>query len=261
MMKSLWNSFKIAFAMFSKIPMPQADWSEENMRYMLCFFPFVGAAVGVVMLGMEWLCRYFGMSNGFIAVALVLVPVIVTGGIHVDGLLDTSDALSSWRDREKRLEILKDSHAGAFAVITACVYFLTMYGGMSQIVEQDNRKMLYILATGYIVSRCLSGIGVITLPKANASGTVAEFSRKAQDTRVRNILIIYLVLLTGFMFWIQPVWGTAVIVTALLVFWFYRHKALKYFGGTTGDLSGYFLCLCEVWIVLVLAIITVVYKI
>ena len=97
--------------------------------------------------------------------------------------------------------------------------------------------------------------------KANASGTVAEFSRKAQDTRVRNILIIYLVLLTGFMFWIQPVWGTAVIVTALLVFWFYRHKALKYFGGTTGDLSGYFLCLCEVWIVLVLAIITVVYKI
>ena len=122
------------------------------------------------------------MSNGFIAVALVLVPVIVTGGIHVDGLLDTSDALSSWRDREKRLEILKDSHAGAFAVITACVYFLTMYGGMSQIVEQDNRKMLYILATGYMVSRCLSGIGVITLPKANASGTVAEFSRKAQDT-------------------------------------------------------------------------------
>ena len=138
---------------------------------------------------------------------------------------------------------------------------MTMYGGMSQIVEQDNRKMLYILATGYMVSRCLSGIGVITLPKANASGTVAEFSRKAQDTRVRNILIIYLVLLTGFMFWIQSVWGTAVIVTALLVFWFYRHKALKYFGGTTGDLSGYFLCLCEVWIVLVLAIITVVYKI
>ena len=43
-------------------------------------------------------------------------------------------------------------------------------------------------------------------------------------------------------------------MTALLVFCFYRHKAMKYFGGTTGDLSGYFLCLCEVWIVLVLAV-------
>ena len=209
--KSLWNSFKIAFAMFSKIPMPQADWSEENMRYMLCFFPFVGAAVGAIMLAAEWICRYLGMSDGFITAVLVLIPIFVTGGIHVDGLLDTSDALSSWRDREKRLEILKDSHAGAFAVITACVYF----------------------------------------------GTVAEFSRKAKDLRVRNTLVIYLLLLTVCMICIQPVWGAAVILTALLVFAFYRHKALKYFGGTTGDLSGYFLCLCEVWIVLVLAVVSV----
>lgn len=260
-LKNLWNSFKIAFAMFSKIPMPQADWSEENMRYMLCFFPFVGAAVGAVMLAMEWICRYFGMSNEFITVALMMVPVFVTGGIHVDGLLDTSDALSSWRDREKRLEILKDSHAGAFAVITACVYFFVMYGGMSQIVEQDNREILYILAAGYMVSRCLSGIGVIMLPKANASGTVAEFSRKAQDKRVRNTLFVYLVLLAVFMIRIQPVWGVTVFATALLVFCFYVHKALKYFGGTTGDLSGYFLCICEVWIVLVLAVITVICRV
>ena len=126
-MKSLWNSFKIAFAMFSKIPMPQAEWTEENMRYMLCFFPFVGAAAGILTLGVNWLGEYFGFGTGFMAMALILVPVFVTGGIHVDGLLDTSDALSSWRDREKRLEILKDSHAGAFAVITACVYFLVLY--------------------------------------------------------------------------------------------------------------------------------------
>ena len=175
----------------------------------------------------------------------------------MDGLLDTSDALSSWRDREKRLEILKDSHAGAFAVITACVYFVAMYGGMSQIVKAGDRGILYVLALGYMVSRCLSGLGVISLPKANASGTVAEFSRKAKDLRVRNTLVIYLILLTACMICIQPVWGAAVILTALLVFAFYRHKALKYFGGTTGDLSGYFLCLCEVWIVLVLAVVSV----
>ena len=38
-MKSLWNNFKVAFAMFSKIPMPRADWTKENMKYMFCFFP------------------------------------------------------------------------------------------------------------------------------------------------------------------------------------------------------------------------------
>jgi len=166
-MKSLWNSFKIAFAMFSKIPMPQAEWTEENMRYMLCFFPFVGAAAGLLTLGVSWLGEYFGFGTGFMAMALILVPVLVTGGIHVDGLLDTSDALSSWRDREKRLEILKDSHAGAFAVITACVYFLVLYGGFSQIT--GDWTAMKLIALGYVVSRCFSGLGVITLPKANAS--------------------------------------------------------------------------------------------
>ena len=45
-MKSLWNNFKVAFSMFSKIPMPRADWTEENMKYMICFFPFVGTVIG-----------------------------------------------------------------------------------------------------------------------------------------------------------------------------------------------------------------------
>ena len=258
-MKSLWNSFKSAFAMFSKIPMPQAEWTEENMRYMLCFFPFVGPAAGLLTLGVSWLGEYFGFGTGFMAMALILVPVLVTGGIHVDGLLDTSDALSSWRDREKRLEILKDSHAGAFAVITACVYFLVLYGGFSQIT--GDWTAMKLIALGYVVSRCFSGLGVITLPKANAGGTVAEFSRKAQDTTVRNTLIVYLVLLAALMLLIQPVWGAVTFVTAVLVSLFYKHKAMKYFGGTTGDLSGYFLCLCEAWMVLALAILTVVYPI
>lgn len=253
-MKSLWNSFKIAFAMFSKIPMPQADWSKENMKYMFCFFPFIGVVIGAVSLLLAKAGWYLGIGNGFLTVLLVLVPVVITGGIHVDGLLDTSDALSSWRDREKRLEILKDSHAGAFAVITACVYFMAFYGGYSQI--NSNWKALCIMALGFCISRCLSGLGVLSLPKANASGTVAEFSRKAEDRPVRITLIVYLVLLLAGNVYIQPVWGISSFVTAILVFIFYRYKAMKYFGGTTGDLSGYFLCLCEVWQVLVLAVVT-----
>lgn len=256
-MKSLWNSFKIAFAMFSKIPVPQADWSKENMKYMFCFFPFIGAVIGAASLLVARAGWHFGFGNGFLTMVLVMVPVVITGGIHVDGLLDTSDALSSWRDREKRLEILKDSHAGAFAVITACVYFMAFYGGYSQI--SDNWQAICIMALGFCMSRCFSGLGVLSLPKANASGTVAEFSRKAEDRLVRITLIIYLIFLFGGAVYIRPVWGVAVCATAVLVFMFYRYKAMKYFGGTTGDLSGYFLCLCEVWMVLVLAVVTTVF--
>ena len=225
----------------------------------MCFFPMIGVVIGAVMYLAGWLLDKTSVGGLFRGVVFTLIPIIITGGIHMDGFMDTMDALGSWGDREKKLEILKDSHAGAFAVITACVYFLVLYGGFSQIT--GDWTAMKLIALGYVVSRCFSGLGVITLPKANAGGTVAEFSRKAQDTTVRNTLIVYLVLLAALMLLIQPVWGAVTFVTAVLVSLFYKHKAMKYFGGTTGDLSGYFLCLCEAWMVLALAILTVVYPI
>ena len=255
-MKSLWNSFKAAFAMFSKIPMPMVDWKKENIKYMMCFFPFVGTAIGIL----TWLAGgilgvHAALEPFFLAVILTVIPVFITGGIHVDGLLDTSDALSSWQERERRLEILKDSHAGAFAVITACAFFLIWYGAYSQL--WTDRRALLIMALGFMVSRCLSGISVMMFPKARKDGTVAEFSRKAEDMIVRNVLIVYLGILLAVMIWIQPVMGILAFGTAVLVFLYYHYKAMKYFGGITGDLAGYFLCLCEVGMAVVLAVVSV----
>lgn len=252
-MKSVWNSCKAAFAMFSKIPAPMVDWNKENMKYMMCFFPFVGAVIGVL----TWLTgcvlgNYVKLEPFFLTVILTVIPVVVTGGIHVDGLLDTSDALSSWQERTRRLEILKDSHAGAFAVITACVYFILWLGAWSQL--QNNPKGICIMSMGYMMSRCLSGIGVITFPKAKSDGTVAEFSRNASEITARNILMVMFVILVALMFWVSPVMGVLAVLSALLVFWWYHHMAMKYFGGTTGDLSGFFLCICEVVMALVLAL-------
>ena len=256
-MKSLWNSFKIAFAMFSKIPVPQAEWTKENMKYMFCFFPLIGTVIGGATYLAAWIGWYFGFDPGFRTVILVLIPVLVTGGIHVDGLLDTADAMSSWQERKRRLEILKDSNAGAFAVITACVYFLAWYGAYSQIGE--NQSAILVMCAGFMVSRCLSGLGVITLPKAREDGTVAEFSRKAEDVTVRRVLLLFLVLLLLLMLFLEPVYAAAAFGAAVLIFFYYRHMALKYFGGTTGDLSGCFLCLCEVGVALAIAVVSVIW--
>ena len=254
-LKMLWNNFKVAFAMYSKIPMPMADWNKENMKYTFCFFPFIGQVIGALSYLVGWAGGKFGFNPSFVSAVLVLVPVAVTGGIHVDGLLDTSDALSSWQERERRLEILKDSHAGAFAVITACAFFLIWYGAYSQL--WTDRRALLIMALGFMVSRCLSGISVMMFPKARKDGTVAEFSRKAEDMIVRNVLIVYLGILLAVMIWIQPVMGILAFGTAVLVFLYYHYKAMKYFGGITGDLAGYFLCLCEVGMAVVLAVVSV----
>ena len=125
-MKTIWNNFKVAFAMYSKIPMPPADWEKENMKYALCFFPWVGLAVGAVSAVLFWLLQQIGAGSMLRAAVLTAVPVLVTGGIHLDGYLDTMDALSSWREKQRRLEILKDPHAGAFAIIMdVCILYCT----------------------------------------------------------------------------------------------------------------------------------------
>ena len=117
-------------------------------------------------------------------------------------------------------------------------------------------RAIGILSLGFLVSRCLSGIGVITFPKAKADGTVAEFSRNSSDVLSRNVLIIYLVLLAAGLILIRPVWGSLAFVGALLIFWYYHHIAMKYFGGTTVYISGFFLCICEVGMALILAVVS-----
>ena len=255
-MKALWNSFIIAFAMFSKIPMPRADWTKNNMKYMFCFFPAIGAVIGLLDAAACRIMMKAGMAPGFMAAVLVLIPVIVTGGIHVDGLLDTADALASWQERKRRLEILKDSHTGAFAVIACCVYFLGLYGSYVQILESGNETAIFVLCIGFVLSRCFSAAGVLTFPKAREDGTVAEFSKNSSDFFSLIVVIFWIIAAVCVMMKLLPVYGIAVFLTAFAVFGYYHHMALKQFGGTTGDISGWFLCVCEVMMAFVTAVLT-----
>ena len=73
-MKKLWNNFKVAFAMYSKIPMPRADWNKENMKYTFCFFPFIGLVIGALVYLAGYLGNKFSFHSAFVSMALVLIP-------------------------------------------------------------------------------------------------------------------------------------------------------------------------------------------
>ena len=112
------------FSMYSKIPMVQFEWKEEDMRYSMCFFPLVGIVIGLLSWCWWLFCRQFGIGKMCFAFVGLAIILLVTGGIHMDGYMDTMDALHSYGSREKKLEILKDSHIGAFAVIMTVLYVL-----------------------------------------------------------------------------------------------------------------------------------------
>ena len=238
----LLRSLAIAISMYSKIPVPTVDWNEKNMKYAMCFFPVVGAAAGGLQLLIGYLLlKYTSCGNLFFAIAMALIPVIVSGGIHLDGFADTVDALSSYGDREKKLEILKDPNTGAFAVIGLCVYFLADTALWSEVTVE----LLPVIACTYMFSRSLSGISVVSFRAAKNSGLLRTFQDGAQKKRVRVVLIVWACVCGGIMLYLS--WKTAVIVilAALFVFLYYYRMSRKQFGGITGDLAGYFLQVCE----------------
>ena len=191
--KRIWNSFKIAFSMYSRIPMPRSEWTDENKSYAMCFFPWIGAVIGLLSYGVFRFSKWFDGNGGgnyslFFVIFLILIPVFITGGIHLDGFLDTQDALSSWQTKERRLEILKDSHAGAFAIISCTVYFL-MYIGVYSCLSV---RSMEVIAYSFMLSRTLSGLSVVTFPQARKKGighlsdcTVFPDSTDRRDLRNR----------------------------------------------------------------------------
>ena len=232
----------VAFSMYSRIPMPQFAWKDEDMKYMLCFFPWVGAVIGACLYGWYALSSQIGIDAlGYTLVGMV-IPLLITGGFHVDGYMDTMDAFHSYQPKERKLEILKDSHIGAFSVISLVIYGLIYGAAFSEIRDV---KAIAVVSAGFVLARCLSGIGVVTFLGAKKEGLLFMFASKAQKTIVKGALYIQGVLCIAVMILLSPVAGCVAVLTALGTLWYYYRKTKKELGGITGDTSGWFVLLCE----------------
>jgi adenosylcobinamide-GDP ribazoletransferase len=240
-MKSIINSFIIAFSMYSKVPMPKASWEEDHMKYVMCFFPLVGALIGAVLFGWNYIGNVLSFSRVFQTIIMILIPIVITGGIHMDGFLDTTDALKSYQSVEKKLDILKDPHTGAFAVIACIGYYLLTFG-----VWYDMKSSsIPILAISFLLSRALSGLAVVTFPLAKNSGLVATFSNQAKKKITKIAMLLFIIMCGMGMILVNLYLGIVCFLSAIGVFVYCRHMAIKEFGGITGDIAGYFLQVCE----------------
>lgn len=235
----------VAFAMFSAVPVPQFAWNEKNMRYILCAFPLVGLLCGIGVALWAAVCQFLAVPALLRAGGLCLIPVLITGGIHLDGYADTSDALSSCGDMEKKHAILKDPHCGAFAVIRLCTYFTGCFALCGTL--ETTPPALICLSLGFLLSRTLSGWVIATQPLAKNTGLAHTFASSADRETVGRILLLLAVLLGIGLVAADAMAGTAMLTAALLVLWRYTVVAKKTFGGISGDLAGWYVQKCELW--------------
>lgn len=239
------KSMIIAISTYSRIPMPRFEWKEKDMRYILCFFPIVGMIIGACEVGIFCLMEKLGFQPVTKAAVLTVLPMIINGGIHMDGFLDTVDAKSSYASKEKKLEILKDPHTGAFAIIFGMVYILAYFAFCNEITAET----ILFLAMCHPFSRILSALSLAVFSKAKKDGMAAAFSTAAPG-KVKWILITELILYAGILLYLSLPYGIIILAAGAAAFIYYRLMSYKEFGGITGDLAGFFLQICELTILI-----------
>lgn len=242
-MNSVFGGLLVAFSLYSAIPVPQVNWEKSTMRWALGFLPLVGVVVGLLEWGWFVLAARLGLTGMLYAVVAALVPIAVTGGIHLDGLTDTCDALCSHAEREKKLEILKDPHVGAFGVMWQTACLLLTAALFSQVYAAPGQ--FPVLCLGYAAARALGGRAIVSLPCAKNSGLVYLFADNADKTIVRRVLSVVWAVCCLAMLALRPVCGT--VFTVLSVLWTAAHRraCLRIFGGLTGDLTGFLITTTE----------------
>ena len=244
------KSLIACFSTYSKIKMPTVDLDSDDMKYVFVFFPLVGLVIGLIELLVFFGCEHFGFHTILRTALMVAVPIIVTGGIHVDGFMDVSDAINSYGDREKKLSIMKDPHTGAFAVISLATFGMLYFGFAYEINE---RSIVPFCAT-FVISRIMSAISVVRIKSAKSTGMISSVKEKTSDREVFFSLIIMLIIVYVLLILFIPIFGIISCVVSIAGYYIYKRKCIKEFDGITGDTSGYYLCMMELVLLIVAAL-------
>lgn len=236
------KSIITAFGMYSRLPVPHIEYDDKSMKYTMCCFPLVGVFIAALELAWIYLAIIYSVPQILKGAIASVIPILVTGGIHMDGFCDTTDALSSYQPKEKKLEILKDSNTGAFALIYACVFFIVYFACWCCISEWQS---VFAVSLGFVSSRGLSGLAINIFKPAKENGMLKAASAAADKKVNITILYVWLLLALSGQLFFSALRGVAVFAAQFLVFLYYKYTAYKHFGGTTGDIAGWFTQLAE----------------
>lgn len=259
------TGFFMAWGNFCAIPCPCKKWDEKARNHMLVMFPVIGLMMGILWCALFFALTWLQVPIPLSAALLTAYPFVVSGFIHLDGFMDCNDAILSRRPLAERQRILKDSHVGAFAVITALLLFMVFFSAMWALAEKGGALPFWCLIAVPVFSRSMSAREVMRCKPLSTSQYEQSFQPEATRGFRRGVWGIWalalLLLIAGMGFFGQT--GTAeflkyalvmagVQLAASLLAGVYARKQL---GGMSGDIAGYMLTWSELIGVISLAVI------
>lgn len=222
----------------------RTEWHDDDFSRSVPYFPLVGLVMGIFMGAVNYGLVYLKTPDLMRAVMLVLAELIIIGALMYDGFMDTSDGVFSARNRERMLEIMKDSHVGSNAVIALVCLVLLKVAAYTTL---NPMKLTYALVALYICTRTFMVSYIVNYPYARKTGIGHMFKAYAKPvyTYIAFALCIALCFACGLPY----------LYTAALTFVICQgiaHFLSGQLGGLTGDTYG-FLTECGVVVYLMLA--------
>lgn len=221
-------------SMFCALPFPWHGWEEKARDRMLCCLPVIGLEIGLLWWAVGAVALRLELPGLIGAALLCAVPYFLTGFMHLDGFMDVTDAVRSYRSLERRREILKDSHVGSFSVIAMGLLLVMQLSVCSAIGTLTQLRALLLIPA---VSRCCSVLAITCLPPM-------ETSQYAQRKTHWALPLAMLAAAVGVGFWWETSVGIA-LVAVMVGYALALARAYRSLKGMNGDISGYCISLSE----------------
>lgn len=222
--------FLIAFQFLTAVPFEiKSELKEEDFGKSLIYFPLVGAFIGSILALSLFVLNFLPQ---IVSIAFILViSIVLTGGIHIDGFADTCDGFYSGRSKDDMLKIMRDSHIGTMGVIGIFCVLLLKFTILISIPKEMLWKALIMMA---VFSRWAQALACSISDYARESGK-AEYFIKYSDKRgiaISSLFVLALFfLLTGF----KGIILFIISFASIFLFIFYVKRKI---GGMTGDTIG-----------------------
>jgi len=251
--KTALKSLYMAFGMFCAIPLPRF-WDESCAKHVMPWLPLVGALVGSIWYAAAALLGSLRAwaPDMLLSGVMMLVPFAASGFIHLDGYMDTSDAIMSHRPHEEKLRILKDPHAGAFAVIMVAALFVMQYAATHSVFVRGEHFGLLLAIP--IISRSCSALSILCLKPLKQEG-YANMFRPANAAPHRLLAALAAALALALAWSLAGASGLIVSGAVVVGYAAAIARAITNLKGVSGDLAGFSLVIGELCGLIALAVV------
>ncbi len=233
------TSFLLAFQFLTIIPLKIKEISEQRTAGSLIYFPLVGLFLGLFLLGVNSLLAYLDFPYLASNIILVVSLIIITGGMHLDGLSDTADAFLSGKSKEEMLNIMRDSHVGVMGALSLISVILLKVALLSSISSSLRVNALVLIC---VLSRWSVVPVMFFFPYARTEGKAGVLI-KGMNLKIM-ILSTIVVIICAFLIWqIKGLIG--LLITTGFAYTTGRFVSRK-IGGITGDTLGATIELTEI---------------